>query len=69
LIPQQRRQFAESANLNMRKIDNAPTATGRAVEHPGRNLQPPIQRRTRAAATEYFYASLLDDLVYVNLAS
>ena len=46
---------------------NAPRGAGRAIEHPGRDLQPPIGCLAREAAAEHIPVSLLDYLMNVNI--
>ncbi len=45
---------------------NVPCGAGDPIEHPGRNLQPPIGRVVRKAATEHIPPSLFDHLMNVN---
>lgn len=48
---------------------DAPTRAGRAIEHPGRNLQSPIGCLARQAATENRRTMLLNHIVNVNSAT
>jgi hypothetical protein len=48
---------------------DTPSRTDCPIEHPGRNLQPPIRCRTREAAAENLLASPLDHFMDVGLAT
>lgn len=51
----------------MRRGANPPSSAGCSIEHPGRNLQPPIRCRARETAAEYRSASLRDNFMNVDV--
>jgi hypothetical protein len=68
-VLQQRHQNSKRSEIDLGGSGNAPKGTGRAIEHPGRNLQPTIRSTARKAAAQRLPASLLDHLVNMNATS
>lgn len=64
---QQGRQDAKRGKVGVRNSDDTPVRAGCPIEHPRRNLQPPIQCPTGKAAAEDRCAILLDHFMNVNL--
>ena len=68
-VPQQRCQGTERGEVDSRISHDAPVRAGRSVEHPGRNLQPPMQCLARKGAAENRRVLLVDNLVDKDLPS